>query len=143
MKRSVLIAGVLTLGVSAAIAQSNVIEQRQGLMKQFGGEVRTISAMLKEQETFDLKKIQAALQTFSQNAKQAPKLFTEPPKDGEKTGALPVIWEKKADFEAHFAQFDKDAQAAFASIKDDASFKAEMPKVLQNCGTCHKTFRKS
>ena len=27
-----------------------------------------------------------------------------------------------------------------ASIKDEATFKAEMPKVLQNCGTCHNDF---
>ena len=30
-----------------------------------------------------------------------------------------------------------------ASIKDEATMKAELPKVLQNCGTCHQTFRKS
>ncbi|MGO4705753.1 cytochrome c [Microvirga sp. 2MCAF38] len=143
MKRSFLVAGLVTLGISAAIAQSNPIEQRQGLMKQFGSHVKTTSAMLKGQAPFDLAQVQAALETFSKSAKQAPALFPDSSKTGEKTEALPVIWENKSAFESNFSQFDKDAQTALASIKDETSFKAEFPKVLQNCGTCHKTFRKS
>jgi cytochrome c556 len=35
----------------------------------------------------------------------------------------------------------KAAKAAEASIKDEASFKTEWPKVVGNCGGCHKEFR--
>jgi len=33
-------------------------------------------------------------------------------------------------------------QAAAAAITDKASFKAQWPKVVTNCGGCHKEYRK-
>ena len=141
MVRSILVAGALALGVTAAIAQANVIEQRQALMKQFGDTTRTFGGMLRGQVPFDLAQAQAALRTYSGNAKQLPALFPENSKTGNKTQALPVIWENKQDFNAIFAKLDQDAQTALASIKDEASFKAEAPKVVQNCGGCHNRFR--
>ncbi|NIX76506.1 c-type cytochrome [Microvirga terricola] len=143
MKRVILVAGLLALGVTAALAESSVVEQRQALMKQMGGETKTTGGMLRGQEPFDLAKAQAALKTISTNAKKASSLFPESSKaTTEKTEALPAIWDSKATFDSSFSKLEQDAQAAMSSIKDEASFKAEFPKVLQNCGTCHKTFRK-
>jgi cytochrome c556 len=141
MVRSILVAGALALGVTAAIAQANVIEQRQALMKQFGDTTRTFGGMLRGQVPFDLGQAQAALRTYSANAKQLPTLFPDTSKTGNKTQALPAIWENKPEFVAIFAKLEQDAQTALASIKDEASFKAEAPKVVQNCGTCHNRFR--
>lgn len=140
MKRSVIAASILTLGVTAALAQADVIAQRQKMMKDNGEQSKVIGAMLKGQAPFDLAQVQTALKTYSRSAKGEPDLFPANSKEGN-TKALPIVWEKKADFDAIFAKFDQDAQAALTAIKDEASFKAEMPKVLQNCGTCHKTFR--
>jgi cytochrome c556 len=137
--RIILAAGALALGITAAIAQANVIEQRQDLMKQFGAATRTTSGMLRGEAPFDLSKVQGALRTYS-NAKELPHLFPENSKSG-KTAALPVIWENKAEFDALASKMDKDVQTALASIKDEATFKAEAPKVLQNCGACHNKFR--
>lgn len=143
MKRAIFVAGLMALGVTAALADSSVVEQRQALMKQMGGETKTTGGMLRGQEPFDLAKAQAALKTISANAKKAPTLFPESSKaTTEKTEALPAIWDGKAAFEAGFTKLEQDAQAAMSAIKDEASFKAEFPKVLQNCGTCHKSFRK-
>jgi cytochrome c556 len=137
--RIILAAGALSLGITAAIAQANVIEQRQDLMKQFGAATRTTSGMLRGEAPFDLAKVQGALRTYS-NAKELPHLFPENSKSG-KTAALPVIWENKAEFDALASKMDKDVQTALASIKDEATFKTEAPKVLQNCGACHNKFR--
>ncbi|MBM6594498.1 c-type cytochrome [Microvirga pudoricolor] len=142
MKRVVLVAGLLGLGVAAAWAQGNVIEQRQAIMKSFGGQVRTVSGMLRGQAPFDLAQVQTALNTFVDGSQKAPPLFP-PGSDAGDSKALPAVWEKKAEFDGLFVQFANDSKAALASIKDEASFKAAMPKVLENCGTCHKTFRKS
>lgn len=143
MKRAIIVAGLLTLGLTAAIAQSNIVEQRQDLMKQFGAQSRTIAGMLRGQAPFDLAQAQAALKTVSDAAKKLPPLFPESTKGAEKTDALPTVWESKAEFDKLFASLDAASQTALATITDEASFKAEMPKVLQNCGTCHKTYRKS
>jgi len=142
MKRTIVVAGLLAIGVSAAIAQSNVVEQRQGLMKEMAAQTRPIGAMLRGQEAFDLAKVQASLKVFAESSQKAAPLFPESSKNAEKTEALPAIWENKAKFDASMTKFTQDAQAAMAAIKDEASFKAEMPKVLQNCGGCHNDFRK-
>ena len=71
------------------------------------------------------------------------RLFPENSKGVAKTEALPTVWESKAEFDKLFASLDAASQSALAKVTDEASFKAEMPKVLQNCGTCHKTYRKS
>lgn len=142
MKRTIFVAGLVALGVTAAIAQSNVVEQRQGLMKQMAAQTRPIGGMMRGQEPFDLAKVQSGLKVFADNSKQAAALFPESSKNAEKTEALPAIWENKAKFDAIMTKFSQDAETAMASIKDEASFKTEMPKVLQNCGTCHNDFRK-
>ena len=141
MVRSILVAGALALGVTAAIAQANVIEQRQALMKQFGDTTRTFGGMLRGQVPFDLAQAQAALRIYSANAKQLPALFPENSKTGNKTQALPVIWENKTEFNTIFAKLDQDAQNAVGAVKDEASFKVEGAKVVQNCGGCHNRFR--
>jgi cytochrome c556 len=143
MKRSIIVIGLMTLGLTAAIAQSNVVEQRQDLMKQFGAQSKTIAGMLRGQTPFDLAQAQAALKTVSETAKKLPPLVPESTKAAPKTEALPTVWENKAEFEKLFASLDAASQKALASVTDEASFKAQVPNVLQNCGTCHKTYRKS
>lgn len=142
MKRTIFVASLLALGATVAIAQSDVVEQRQNLMKQMGAQTRPIGGMLRGQEPFDLAKVQAGLKVFADNSEKAASLFPENSKDVGKTEALPSIWENKAKFEGILTKFHQDAKTAMASIKDEASFKAEMPKVMQNCGTCHNDFRK-
>ncbi len=142
MIRSILAAGALALGVTAAIAQANVIQQRQALMKQNGQATRAVGGMLRGQAPFDLAQTQAALKTYQNAAQLVPTLFPDTSKTGGDTAALPMIWEAKADFVSLADKFGRDAATALAAIKDEASFKAEMPKVLQNCQACHDKFRK-
>jgi cytochrome c556 len=98
--------------------------------------------MMRGQEPFDLAKVQASLKVLAENPAKFVTLFPENTKDAPKSEALPAVWENKAKFESLGAKASQDAQTAMASIKDEASFKAEMPKVLQNCGACHNEFRK-
>ncbi|HZH12282.1 MAG TPA: cytochrome c [Microvirga sp.] len=142
MKRTVFVASLLALGVTAAVAQSDVVEQRQNLMKQMGAQTRPLGGMLRGQEPFDLAKVQAGLKVFADNSAKAAPLFPESSKDAPKTEALPSIWQNKAKFDSIMTKLNQDSTTALASIKDEASFKAEMPKVLQNCGACHNDFRK-
>lgn len=142
MKRTMFVASLLAVGVTAAIAQSNVVEQRQALMKEMGAQTRPIGAMMRGQESFDLAKVQAGLKVFAENSTKFITLFPDSSKNAEKSDALPSIWENKAKFESIGTKMSQDAQTALAAIKDEASFKAEMPKVLQNCGACHNEFRK-
>src|SRR5919112_4513672 len=136
MKRTMFVASLLALGATAAISQSDVVAQRQALMKEMGAQTRPIGAMMRGQEAFDLAKVQASLKVLAENPKKFVTLFPESSKNAEKTEALPTIWENKAKFDSIAMKLSTDAQTALTTIKDEATLKAEMPKVLQNCGAC-------
>ena len=147
-KTQIALAAMLTLGglaAGGALAQGaggDPIALRQGHFKELAAAVREPGGMLRGQVSFDLAKVQGALRTISTNAQKNVDLFPDASRTTTaKTAALPVIWEKKAEFEALFRKLDADAKGALERIKDEASFKAEFPKVLSNCGACHNTFR--
>ncbi len=132
----------LVLGLSVAIAQQDVIKQRQALMKANGDAAKTAGAMIKGAQPFDLAAAQKIFTTFENAASKMPGLFPDNSKTGEKTAALPKIWESMADFKARFEKFGKDATAAKASVKDLATFKAAMGNIGKNdCGACHQVYR--
>ena len=58
---------------------------------------------------------------------------------------MPAIWQNKADFDARFAKFVKDVQAAQAGIVDEATFKQIAPPGrLQEIAAhrCHELVQK-
>ncbi len=63
---------------------------------------------------------------------------------GEKSAALPAIWEKWADFEAAAQKFE-EVSAKFAEVAQGGDMAAIGPALgalgKQGCGGCHQTFR--
>src|SRR5271165_5646088 len=131
----------LSVGVGMAAAGADAIKQRRELMKVDGAVTRPVFQMLQGKAPFDLAIVQKALKTYENAASKEPALFPPDSKTGD-TNALPVIWEDDnlADLDARFKKFGADATAALATIKDEASFKATMPGVLQNCDDCHEKY---
>jgi cytochrome c556 len=142
MLRVVAVLAALAIGATAVWAQNAAgIAARKEAMKALGGANKEPAAMNKGEVPFDLPKVQASLKTFEDTATKAKGLFGDDTKTGE-TDALPAAFEKKADLSARFDKLAADAKAAAGAIKDEATFKAEWPKVLSNCGGCHKEYRK-
>ena len=140
MKRTLSALALLALGTTAVYAASDAIAQRQALMKANGKAATAIVAILKG-GPFDLAVVQSSLKTFINASQKGPALFPDDSKTGDDTAALPTIWENKADFEAHFAKLGADANDALTKIKDEASLKAIMPSVFNDCGGCHEKYR--
>ena len=142
MLRVVAVVAALAIGATAVWAQNAAgIAARKEAMKGLGGANKGPGAMSKGDAPFELPKVQASLKTFEETAVKAKGLFGDDTKTGE-TDALPAAFEKKADLFARFDKLAADAKAAAGAIKDEATFKAEWPKVLSNCGGCHKEYRK-
>ena len=142
MLRVMAVVAALAVGATAVWAQNAAgIAARKDAMKAFGGAAKGPGGMAKGDAPFELPKVQASLKTIQETAVKAKGLFPDDTKTGE-TDALPAAFEKKTDLMARFDKLGADAKAAEGAIKDEASFKAEMPKVLQNCGACHNEFRK-
>ena len=141
MRRSLILLAVLGCATAAFAQNIDVIKARQAIYKGMGAATKGPAGMLKGSTPFDQKVVDAALDTYVDAAKTLPTLFPDDSKTGEKTQALPAIWANKSDFDARFAKFGADATAAKASITDEASLKANLPKVLADCGGCHKGYR--
>jgi cytochrome c556 len=141
MRRTIIAAAGVIIA-SGVLAQSgDPITQRQNLMKNNQEQVRTLTGMSRGQVPFNAATAQAALQQIEQNAQQTPALFPAGSHQG-KTAALPVIWERKADFDARATKLQQDARAAQAGITDQASLQAAVQRVGQNCGGCHEAYRR-
>jgi cytochrome c556 len=144
MLRIVAAIAALAIGATVVLAQNAaVIEQRKAAMKANAGATKDPSAMAKGDAPFDLPKVQASLKVFQDQATKLKTLFPDDSKTGAETRALPSVWEKKADFLGRLDKFAADAKAAAEAVKDEASFKAEWPKLIaNNCVACHKEYQK-
>jgi cytochrome c556 len=139
MKRILLAAGALAIGVTAVVAQ-DVIASRKQLMKANGDQAKIGSAMVKGDAPFDLAKAKAVFATYAESAVKMTPMFPVGSNAGDTTAA-PKIWEAKADFDAKLKKFGDDSKAAEAATKDLDSFKSQFGAVMRNCGGCHETYR--
>lgn len=143
MRRTVIAALTVLIasGLGVLAQTGDPITQRQNLMKNNQDQMRTLTGMSRGQVPFDATAARAAFQRVAQNAQQIPGLFPAGSHQG-KTAALPAIWERKADFDAHATKLEQDAKAAQPGITDQASLQAAIQRVGQNCGGCHETYRR-
>ena len=141
MIRGMLVAGALVAGVSSVMAQSDPIAERQEIMKKNNQEIRGLTNMLKGSVPFDLAKVQTALKGTAADYKKVSTLFPDNSQTGHETRALPKIWTDRAGFDAAMVKLISATEAAQTSIKDEASFKTEFPKVSGACDACHDVYR--
>ena len=140
MIRTALVLAGLGLGLTAVMAQSNPIAERQQTMKGVGAATREGAAMAKGEAAFDAAKAQAVFKTYADAAKKVPTLFPDSSKTGGETTAASKIWEDQAGFKAAFAKFETDA-AAGATVANLDGFRSAFGGATKNCGTCHEVYR--
>ena len=137
MMRGFVVAATFVL--CAGAAQADAISDRKAAMKAMSDAAKPSVAILKG-APFDAATVKKTLAALSANAKKSAALYPAGSDKG-KTRALPAVWQKKADFDGKMKKLAADADAAMAKITTAASFKAEFPKVMSNCGGCHKVYR--
>jgi cytochrome c556 len=144
MRTVVVVVGTLLLGVSAVVAQQDLVDQVQTLMKGNGKNAGALAAMVKGDKPYDQATVDAAMAQFEDTARKLPALFPDSTKGLKPAGdysASPKVWEDKAGFEAHIATFAKAVTDNKASIKDLDSLKVTLPVIGKSCGGCHETYR--
>jgi cytochrome c556 len=136
----------IIFGLSAAVAQQDVIKQRKTLMKTNGDQGKIGADMVKGAKPFDLEAAHKIFAAFQDAAAKMPNLFPDNSKPAKNStddfNASPKVWENMADLKERFAKFGQDAKAADASVKDLDSFKAAFTNIGKNdCGACHEHYR--
>jgi cytochrome c556 len=130
---------ILAIGATAVYAQNvDAVKKRREAMKAIATAGSANFQMLKGSAPFDLAKVQAGLKVYQDEGAKLKPLFPDDSKTGGETEAPAKIWQAKAEFEKEIDTFIATAKAAAPLIKDEATFKAEYPKVAQSCGGCHK-----
>lgn len=145
MKRSVLVAAVMMLGIGAVAADQALIEQSHAQMKANGKSLGgTLSPMARGDKPYDQAAVDAALAQLDESAKKLPSLYPASVKDVKQTSEYtpsPKIWDDRPGFDAAIAAFGKAVTEAKGKIKDADSLKATLPTIGKSCSGCHETFR--
>jgi len=130
------------VAATAVIAQQNPIEQRQALMKKNNEHAKAMITMIKGEAPYDIAKVNAAFDQWTETAKQLGSLFPPDSKEGD-TRATEAVWSQRDKFESRIANFAKDVtdQRKKATSGLDG-LKAAISVVGKACGNCHETFRK-
>jgi cytochrome c556 len=119
-------------GTTVALAQADVIKQRQDNRKQAAAAMRAIKAVV------DAKSDAKVVVT------QAAKLKMFPPgSDKGETKALPAIWSDMAGFQAAHKNADAayDKLAVAGGSGDFTAIAAAFADTGKACGACHDKFR--
>src|SRR5271168_2610969 len=144
MIRTVVIAGALLLGVSAVMAQADLVKQAQAVMKGNGKNAGALAAMVKGEKPYDQAAVDAALAQFDDTIKKFPTLFPDSIKGLKAEGdysASPKVWEDRAGFNEHITSFAKAVSDAKGKITDLETLKTVLPTIGKQCGGCHETYR--
>ena len=135
-----LAAGAMVGGATIALAQADVIKERQDNRKQAGAAMRAIKGIIDAkgptvgavEQAAKLKTLEAAFV----------KLFPAGSDKGE-TKALPTVWSDWAGFQAASKASDAayDKLAVAAGSGDMAALTAAFGDTGKTCGACHDKFR--
>jgi len=137
-------AALLAVGVVAVAqtAPADIIKQRQEMMKSNGAAAKALAEMMKGEKPYSQPAVHQAAVTINDNSKKISGMF--PPGSGAeagvKTGALPAIWQNKADFDAKAKKLEEES-AKLVAANDEAAVKAQFGNVGKACGGCHETYR--
>jgi cytochrome c556 len=139
--RIAIIAAALVASIGAAAAQAEIINQRQTILKTFGAQSREPGAMLRGEAAFELAKVKTFLATLKTESPKLAGMFPDGSVGVAGTKAQANIAGERAQFTAIWTKLAADAAAAETAITSEATFKTELPKVLANCGACHRPYR--
>jgi cytochrome c556 len=145
MKRILLTAAVLALGVSAVMAQQEVAVQQQNQMKTQGKSMYGLFLKVIKGETpYDQAAIDAAMADLEASVTKIPAAFTTNPKEDVANatfGSSQKIWQNKADFDAKVPPVTQAIADVKGKVKDTASLKVAFDAIQAKCTDCHETFR--
>ena len=143
MKKTLMVAVVGALvagGATLALAQADVIKQRQDNRKETAATMRSIKGVIDAKG--DVKAVVASAAKLKQLELAFDKLFPAGSDKGE-TKALPAVWSDMAGFQAASKNADAayDKLAVAAGSGDLAAVTAAFGDTGKACGACHDKFR--
>jgi len=131
-------------GIAAAQQKPDVlVKQRQSAMTLIGKYWGPIAGMASGKVSPYNADVVSRNATYLENLAQMPWDGFHESTKGEKSRALPAIWEQKAKFDelAQRLQSETAKLGQLARAKDEAGVKQQYAAVGKVCGACHESFR--
>jgi cytochrome c556 len=149
MKNTLLAAGVaVAIGSLAgtALAQAKpdvLVKQRQSAMTLIGKYWGPIAGMASGKVSPYNADVVSRNATYLENLAQMPWDGFHESTKGEKSRALPAIWQQKAKFDELTQRLQSETVklGQVARAKDEAGVKQQYAAVGKVCGACHENFR--
>ena len=149
MKKTLLAAGVaIVVGGLAGTALAQVkpdvlVKQRQSAMTLIGKYWGPIAGMASGKVSPYNADVVSRNATYLENLAQMPWDGFHESTKGEKSRALPALWEQKAKFDelSQRLQSETVKLGQVARAKDEAGVKQQYAAVGKVCGACHENFR--
>lgn len=148
MKKSLFAAALgVALGVAAssALAQAKpevLVKQRQAAMTLIGKYFGPLGGMAQGKVPYNAQIVQRNA-GYLDNLSRMPWDGFDASTKGEKSRALPAIWEQNDKFKEAAARFENEAAKLYQVSRsgDEAAVKAQIGAVGKSCGSCHDNFR--
>jgi cytochrome c556 len=145
MARTLVVAGALLLGVSAAMAQQEIAVKQDNLMRAQAKSLYTVMLKtVKGEIPYDQTAIDAAMAQLEQSVPTIPTVFATNPKEdvvNATYGSSQKIWQNKADFDSKVPPVIKAIADVKGKVKDVASLKVAYDSINGKCTDCHETYR--
>jgi len=137
-----LLLGAVTLDAAAQAKPEVLVKQRQAAMTLQAKYLGPMGAMAQGRAPFDAATVQRNAGYLETLSKMPWDGFAESTK-GEKSAALPAVWEKAAEFKQAQERFEGEAAKLVQVAKsgDEGAIKAQIGATAKSCGGCHETFR--
>ncbi|MBD1139979.1 cytochrome c [Pelagibacterales bacterium SAG-MED38] len=138
--KTIIIIFSLSLTFSAnAQTVEEIIKGRKALFSKNYSTAKRVQALASKGE-FD--KAKSLMIEMSENYKTLIEYFPDNSKEGFKTGALPLIWENKKEFNDLMKKSSDDMIKLTSLIEDSDDIRATLTQMMwSNCKACHSKFR--
>jgi len=136
------VAAGFVANVMAQAKPDVLVKQRQAAMTLQGKYFGPMAGMAQGKVPFDLKIVQRNAGYLAALAHMPWDGFNESTK-GEKSAALPAVWEKPGEFKQAAERLEQESMKLVDVAKggDEGAIKAQIGAVGKSCGGCHETFR--
>lgn len=134
-------AAALVIGLAtAALAQGDVVRQRQEAMKAMDGQFDIAAAMMRGRQPFDAAKVEGVFRVLKEKSVGYAALFPAGSNTGD-SKATPAVWRDPAAFAAAVSGFQKLVAENAAKAATAQGFKAAFTAVADGCRSCHQTYK--
>jgi cytochrome c556 len=137
-----LVASLFSLEAVAQAKPEVLVKQRQAAMTLQGKYFGPLGGMAQGKVPYNQSVVQRNA-AFLQVLTQMPWDGFDPSTKGEKSAALPAIWEKPGEFKQAAERLENETAklAAVSKSGDEAAVKAQIGALVKACGGCHESFR--